>query len=145
MSVYSLLLPRISCRPVACMIFRAAGAVNDLRPFVTARSPSERVIDSARRPAPRAAKRSTERSGCTDTDSLFAPGMIEVSARMLSGVSAFKKFFAARKQYHDDPRARRRDLENTAMASLMRFLVVIRTNPRPEFGLLLCIVAHVTV
>jgi hypothetical protein len=66
--------------------------------------------------------------------------MIEVSARMLSGVSAFKKFFAARKRHHDDPRARRRDPDNTATASPMRFLAVARTNPKPEFGLLLCIV-----
>ena len=48
----------------ACdMVFRAADAVNGLRPCVTARSCGERVIDSARSPEPRAAKRSTEKSG----------------------------------------------------------------------------------
>jgi hypothetical protein len=67
--------------------------------------------------------------------------MIEVSARMSSGVSAFRKFFAARKWYHDDPIARRRDPDNPATASPMRFLAVARTNPKPEFSLLLCIVA----
>jgi hypothetical protein len=56
-------------------------------------------------------------------------------------VSAFRKFFAARKQYHDDPRARRRDPDNTATASPMQFSVVAWTNPKPEFGLLQCIVA----
>ena len=48
----------------ACnMVFRATDAVDDLRPCVTSRSCGERVNDSARRPEPRAAKRSTEKSG----------------------------------------------------------------------------------
>ena len=84
--------------------------------------------------------RSTERSGRTDIDRLCAPEMIEVNARILTGVSAFGKFFAARKKYHDDPRAAR-DPANTAKASPMRFLVAARTNPIPEFGLLLCVAA----
>lgn len=136
----SLRRPRRRRPSAAGMIFRAADAVNDLRPL-SRRAPQEsaslrasaarnlrrQAIDGAVRPYRyRSSLRSWDDRG---------------KRRLLSGVSAFSKFFAAKKRYHDDPRARRRDPDNTATASPMRFLVVARTNLKPEFGLLLCIIA----
>ena len=67
----------VACRPLAHMIFRAVEAVNDLRPWGTARSESERVIDSLRRPEARAAKRSTEKSGQLAMRYRCVPGVLD--------------------------------------------------------------------
>jgi hypothetical protein len=82
--------------------------------------PGERVIDGARRPefAPPSGRRSGPAVPISVVSALR--GAIKVSIRMLTGVSAISKFFAARKSYHDPPIARQRDPAGTATAPSMR-------------------------
>jgi hypothetical protein len=63
------------------MAFRAADAVNDLRPWVTARSLRERVIDSVHLPKRRSAMRSTERFAATPSAVPLLRGVIELNVR----------------------------------------------------------------
>jgi hypothetical protein len=62
------------------MVFRAAAAVNDLRPLVTARSRGERVIDSVHVPERRSAMRSTEESAHLAMRLRCIPGAVNVCA-----------------------------------------------------------------
>ena len=110
----------VACRPVACMVFRAADAVNDIRPLSTARSRKERVIDSVRRPEPRSAMRSMGAVWPHHYLLSCAPAAIGLNVRERVNGSIFDKISRVAKRYHADPTAKQRESVVTSMAPAMR-------------------------